>query len=415
MAFYNPNNLRVGVAIDDEISCIKKGEFVFYQVNDYNSTWPVSIDIITEFMIDHQRARHAEDSYLIHILDIELAFKNLQVIHAYILSKLLERGKALIKMLEDRKRGSTGSSYSINSITLRDHLKIANEFSGSFPYSSNVWRRDIFSSYKCTAMYAVQSDKDMETKINPDILPLAIKKELINSWYGVKPVTAVGTADLFSSKSQAAEYLKWRLSADAVVELEHNKVSMHEDAEYLQKYPCMKVQFDYAISDENQLEMIEKKEENYMRSFLKNIEYLEVSAKRSILEATTRRKSYAIYYPEMEITDSIADELIFILIDMYNNGPTHKVIFNPEKGTTTVELSGYPATVKCHGDDKFSFSKGYLAACVKASRHGKMNWLSEIKNHRKVHILPKKEESNTLPWEEIPNMKTYPTLEGDDD
>lgn len=41
---------------------------------------------------------------------------------------------------------------------------------------------------------------------------------------------------------------------------------------------------------------------------------------------------------------------------------------------------------------EFSFSKGYLAALAKASKHGKMNWLSEIKNHRKVHILPKLED-----------------------
>lgn len=391
MAFYNPNNLRVGVAIDDEISCIKKGEFVFYQVNDYNSTWPVSIDIITEFMEDHQRARHAEDSHLIHILDIELALKNLEVIHMYILSKLLGRGKSLVKMLEDRKRGGTGSSFSINSITLREHLKIANEFSGSFPYSSNVWRRDIFSSYKCTAMYAVQSDKDMETKIDPNVLPLAIKKELLNSWYGVKPVTAVGTADLFSSKSQAAEYLQWKVAADAVVELSNDKVSMHENAKRVLDAYFGKT-FNYTISDENTLVMVEKKEENYMKNFLKNIEYLEVSAKRAILEAKTRSKSYAIYYPEMEITDSIADELIFILMDMHTRFTCHKVIFNPEKGTTTCYTDGGYATVKCHGDDEFSLSKGYLAALAKASKHGKMNWLSEIKNHRKVHILPKLED-----------------------
>lgn len=357
MAFYNIHNLRVGVAIDDEISCIKKGEFVFYQCyNDYNSNWPVSVDIITEFMEVHQRDRHLEDSPLIHILDIELAFKNLEVIHIYILSKLLGRGKALIKMLEDRKRehpenlrsGNAACLLPINSDFLRKQLKLANsEFSGPFPYSINVWRRDIFSSYKCTAMYVVQSDKDMETKLNPNVMPVTVRKAdlvvggrssinsfLRTSFYGLSPF------------------------ADAVVKLEHNV----------------------------------EKEENYMKNFLKNIEYLEVSAKRAILEAQTRSKSYAIYYPEMEITDSIADELIFILIDMYNSGPCHKIIFNPENGTTTCDIDGRSTTVKCHGDDEFSLSKGYLAALAKASKCGNRNWLSELKNHRKVHILPKLED-----------------------
>lgn len=414
MSFYNLDKLRVGVCIDDGLSGVKKGEFVFYYAEDYNSNWPTNINIITEFAGRVYRDRHLEPSPLNNILDIDLAFKNLSVPHIYVLSKLLERGKSLVKMLEDRRSDRPvnlrsehfNSPLLINSDFLEKQLKLANDFGGSFPYSNNVWKREIFESYKCTAVYvyAVKSDKDLEPTIYPvtarkaDLFSTRRSTAYLNSLYGLRP---------FGPKAQAMEYLQWKGA------LENNTVSMNEESKrHFHKY--FGKTFDCVISDENALDII-KKEENYMRHFLQNIEYMEVSAKRSILEVKNRIKSYAIYYPEMEITDSIADELIFILIDMYNNRTNHKVIFNPEKGTTTVELGGYFATVKCHGDDKFSFSKGYLAALAKASRHGKMNWLSEIKNHRKVHILPKKEESNTLPWEEIPNMKTYPTLEGDDD
>lgn len=362
MAFYNIHNLRVGVAIDNDINGINKGEFVFYQCcNDYNSKWPVSSDIITAFTEVHQKARHAEDSYLNHILDIDLAVKNLPVNYLNVLNIILTRGKGLVKMLEDRRTNHfdyirsehLNDPLPINSEFLKEKLKYTNGFTTPYELTKELAKE--FSLRKCTAIYSAMSDVDLyRSRIF----------SARNSFYGVMPVTLRSKEDL--------------------------KASIHEDAKRVLNEYFGKT-FDYAISAENALEMIEKKEENYMRNFLKNIEYLEVSAKRSILEATNRRKSYAIYYPEMEITDSIADELIFILMDMHSRFTCHKVIFNPEKGTTTCYTDGRHATVKCHGDDEFSFSKGYLAALVKACKHGKMNWLSEIKNHRKVHILPKLE------------------------
>lgn len=92
-----------------------------------------------------------------------------------------------------------------------------------------------------------------------------------------------------------------------------------------------------------------------------------------------------IYYPEIKITPKIAEELMVILLDMEKNW-TNKVIFNPEKGTTSIAWRKCTITVKCK-DAEFSFLIGYMMARCK-TLHGcdDYNWFNKIMNHRKTHI-----------------------------
>lgn len=92
-----------------------------------------------------------------------------------------------------------------------------------------------------------------------------------------------------------------------------------------------------------------------------------------------------IYYPEIKITPKIAEELMVILLDMEKNW-TNKVIFNPEKGTTSIACRKRTITVKCK-DAEFSFLTGYMMARCK-TLHGcdDYNWFNKIMNHRKTHI-----------------------------
>lgn len=95
---------------------------------------------------------------------------------------------------------------------------------------------------------------------------------------------------------------------------------------------------------------------------------------------------YYIYYPEMEITEDIADTLLTVLL-MAKRDYNHKVVFNPEKGTTTVYRHDVePITVKCK-DCKFDYILGYEMAKSKMYIGADdYNWFNKIKNHRKTHI-----------------------------
>lgn len=95
---------------------------------------------------------------------------------------------------------------------------------------------------------------------------------------------------------------------------------------------------------------------------------------------------YYIYYPKMEITEDIADTLLTVLLMAYRDY-IHKVIFNPEKGTTTIfRSSDCSTTVRCK-DAEFDYILGYEMA--RSKRHlgsDDYNWFNKIMNHRKTHV-----------------------------
>lgn len=121
-------------------------------------------------------------------------------------------------------------------------------------------------------------------------------------------------------------------------------------------------------------------------TFLKHINGITITSKYSKLDFGDFGDPYYIYYPEMEITEDIADTLLTILL-MAKREYIHKVVFNPEKGTTTISKStGDPVTVRCR-DGEFDYILGYEMARSKMYLgHNDYNWFNKIKNHRKTHI-----------------------------
>lgn len=98
--------------------------------------------------------------------------------------------------------------------------------------------------------------------------------------------------------------------------------------------------------------------------------------------------SYYIYYPEMEITNRVAENLITVLLLM-RDASVHKLIFNPNKGTTTIKLRCQSVTVRCNESDdaEFDFVMGFVMANMKREfGSDDYNWFNKIKNHRKTHI-----------------------------
>ncbi|MBO7374352.1 MAG: hypothetical protein J6U09_00895, partial [Lachnospiraceae bacterium] len=95
---------------------------------------------------------------------------------------------------------------------------------------------------------------------------------------------------------------------------------------------------------------------------------------------------YYIYYPEMEITEDIADTLLTVLL-MARREYIRKIVFNPKKGTTTIYKNlGIPVTVRCR-DGEFNYILGYEMARSKMYIGADdYNWFNKIKNHRKTHI-----------------------------
>lgn len=130
---------------------------------------------------------------------------------------------------------------------------------------------------------------------------------------------------------------------------------------------------------------MEKKKMTETDSFLKNLNGITITSTYSKLDHGCG-KPYYIYYPEMDITEDMADTLLTVLL-MAKREYIHKVVFNPEKGTTTI-YSNYhePVTVRCK-DAKFDYILGYNMARSKGYLGSDdYNWFNKIKNHRKTHI-----------------------------
>ncbi len=119
--------------------------------------------------------------------------------------------------------------------------------------------------------------------------------------------------------------------------------------------------------------------------FLKNLNGITITSTHAKLDHGCAQPYY-IYYPEMEITEDIADTLLTVLI-MAKRDYIKKVVFNPEKGTTTIS-KGFsdPVTVRCK-DAEFDYILGYEMARSKMYLGSDdYNWFNKIKNHRKTHI-----------------------------
>ena len=131
---------------------------------------------------------------------------------------------------------------------------------------------------------------------------------------------------------------------------------------------------------------MEKKTMTETDTFLKHINGITITSTYSKLDFGDFGDPYYIYYPEMEITEDIADTLLTVLL-MAKREYIHKVVFNPEKGTTTISKStGDPVTVRCK-DGEFDYILGYEMARSKMYLgHNDYNWFNKIKNHRKTHI-----------------------------
>lgn len=137
---------------------------------------------------------------------------------------------------------------------------------------------------------------------------------------------------------------------------------------------------------EKETKTMEKKTMTETDSFLKHINGITITSTYSKLDFGNFGDPYYIYYPEMEITEDIADTLLTVLL-MAKREYIHKVVFNPEKGTTTI-YSNYdgPVTVRCK-DAEFDYILGYNMARTKMwVGSDDYNWFNKIKNHRKTHI-----------------------------
>lgn len=133
-------------------------------------------------------------------------------------------------------------------------------------------------------------------------------------------------------------------------------------------------------------ETMEKKTMTETDTFLKHMNGITITSTYSKLDFGNFGDPYYIYYPEMEITEDIADTLLTVLL-MAKREYIHKVVFNPEKGTTTISKSiGDPVTVRCRNGE-FDYILGYEMARSKMYLgYNDYNWFNKIKNHRKTHI-----------------------------
>lgn len=135
--------------------------------------------------------------------------------------------------------------------------------------------------------------------------------------------------------------------------------------------------------EEKEIKTMEKKMTE-TDTFLKRLNGITITSTYSKLDHGCG-KPYYIYYPEMDITEDMADTLITVLL-MAKRDYTHKVVFNPEKGTTTVYNNFGSETVKCK-DCEFDYILGYNMARLKVFLGcDDYNWFNKIKNHRKTHI-----------------------------
>ena len=121
-------------------------------------------------------------------------------------------------------------------------------------------------------------------------------------------------------------------------------------------------------------------------TFLQHINGITITSTYSKLDFGDFGDPYYIYYPEMDITEDMADTLLTVLL-MAKREYIHKIVFNPEKGTTTIHCNhNEPVTVRCK-DCEFDYILGYNMARLKLYLGSNdYNWFNKIKNHRKTHI-----------------------------
>ena len=131
---------------------------------------------------------------------------------------------------------------------------------------------------------------------------------------------------------------------------------------------------------------MEKKTMTETDTFLQHINGITITSTYSKLDFGRFGDPYYIYYPEMEITEDMADTLLTVLL-MAKRDYIHKIVFNPEKGTTTIHCNhNEPVTVRCK-DCEFDYILGYNMARSKMYLGSDdYNWFNKIKNHRKTHI-----------------------------
>lgn len=137
---------------------------------------------------------------------------------------------------------------------------------------------------------------------------------------------------------------------------------------------------------EKETKTMEKKKMTVTDLFLKDIDSITITSTYTKLDLGCG-KPYYIYYPEMEITEDIADILLTVLL-MAKKDFIHKVVFNPEKGTTMLyrDFDKNMITVRCR-DGEFDYILGYNMARSKMYiGTDDYNWFNKIKNHRKTHI-----------------------------
>lgn len=144
--------------------------------------------------------------------------------------------------------------------------------------------------------------------------------------------------------------------------------------------------FKVAKIAEKETKTMEKKKMTQTDLFLKDIDNITITSTYSKLDFGCG-KPYYIYYPEMEITEDIADTLLTVLL-MARKDFIHKVVFNPEKGTTALSKNWGKemVTVRCK-DGEFDYILGYeMARSKRYIGADDYNWFNKIKNHRKTHI-----------------------------
>jgi hypothetical protein len=137
---------------------------------------------------------------------------------------------------------------------------------------------------------------------------------------------------------------------------------------------------------EKETKTMEKKIMTETDTFLQHINGITITSTYSKLDFGRFGDPYYIYYPKMDITEDMADTLLAVLL-MAKRDYIHKVVFNPEKGTTTIHCNhNEPVTVRCK-DCEFDYILGYNMARSKMYLGSDdYNWFNKIKNHRKTHI-----------------------------
>ena len=138
--------------------------------------------------------------------------------------------------------------------------------------------------------------------------------------------------------------------------------------------------------EEKETKTMEKKTMTETDTFLQHINGITITSTYSKLDFGRFGDPYYIYYPETDITEDIADTLLTVLL-MAKRDYIHKIVFNPEKGTTAIHCNhDEPVTVRCR-DGEFDYILGYNMARTKLYLGSNdYNWFNKIKNHRKTHI-----------------------------